>query len=230
MDRQRACVALLDGKYKTEREPITITEPSQGKWKDGFVSYKLTNNTGDIPGEKLEARSLNLAFLEWARYIQKIKFKRVYGSSPADIVVKFDSTDPYFAGSDGILAYTWYPNVSSNLAGDMVVNDSPTLRWSLTGAPIKAHDADPEHYPDPNDTRTFKTVSIRQVFTHELGHALGLPHNTACLDCIMYPYYHRAVYLASNDIERAQAIYGKRAINASILESLRKIIGRPLVE
>lgn len=228
MTKQRACTVFAEGQYTEERVPITITDPTQGRWKSGIVTYKLINDTGDIEGTKLESRSVNLAFLEWGRYIKDIRFKRLVGNVTADIVIKFDGKDPYF-GSDNILAYAWYPNVSDNRAGDIVFNDSPTLRWSLTGKPIPAHIADPIHYPDPNDPTMFKTTNQRQVMTHELGHALGFTHNTACKECMMYPYYHNDIFLAENDIERAQYVYGKRLLNASYLESLRTIIGRPIV-
>ncbi len=234
MTRQRACVAFLDKEYAVEREAVTITQPSQGRWKNGIVTYKLINDTGDIEGNKLESKAVNLSLLEWGRFIKDIRFKRVYGNDPADMVAQFNGKDPYFNSSDGILAYTWYPSLNNNLAGDMVINDTKTLRWSLDGKSKSAFEAYQLGWIDyvtyqkfPNNT--YKTINLRQVLTHEFGHALGLAHNTACKQCMMYPYYHNDIFLAENDIDRIQEVYHKRTINSSYLESLRRIIGKPIV-
>ena len=51
------------------------------------------------------------------------------------------------------------------------------------------------------------------VATHELGHILGLEHDTQNKDAVMYPYYRpynpNGMKLHENDIKRIQAQYGK---------------------
>ena len=47
--------------------------------------------------------------------------------------------------------------------------------------------------------------------THELGHILGLEHDTRNRDAVMYPYYRAYtpnMKLHSNDIARIQRLYG----------------------
>lgn len=62
---------------------------------------------------------------------------------------------------------------------------------------------------DGAPTYTAYDVTLEQVVLHEIGHAIGLAHDTADADAIMYPYAsteNRA--LAAPDIAGAQAIYG----------------------
>ena len=49
------------------------------------------------------------------------------------------------------------------------------------------------------------------VATHELGHILGLEHDTGNRDAVMYPYYRAYtpnMRLHSNDIARLRRLYG----------------------
>jgi len=228
MHSQLACLAHLEKEYESMAKVPALSIDTVGRWTKNPVTYMLTNDTGDIPGNHMEAVALNQAFLDWGIRIP-LRFKRVYGSVTADISAHFAGlgTDNYFT-SESILAYAWYPNLNSLLAGDIVINDMPKINWSLDGLPGSAWKYDPVHYTK-DDPTMFKTINLRQIFKHELGHALGLTHEINNPAAMMYPYYHNDVMLGPSDISRIQNIYGKRLIQSTYINSILKLIGKPIV-
>jgi len=54
-------------------------------------------------------------------------------------------------------------------------------------------------------------INFLWVSTHEMGHILGLEHDTVNEDAVMYPYYRQytpGFHLHRNDIARIQRLYG----------------------
>ena len=65
-----------------------------------------------------------------------------------------------------------------------------------------------------NSLICFIGINYLWVATHELGHILGLEHDTTTRTAVMYPYYraydpNANMKLHSNDIRRIRALYGK---------------------
>ena len=57
----------------------------------------------------------------------------------------------------------------------------------------------------------FLGINLLWVATHELGHVLGLEHDTTHRDAVMYPYYRHYTpnfNLHANDVRRIRALYG----------------------
>ena len=97
-----------------------------------------------------------------------------------------------FDGVGGVLAHAFYPPPNAGaFSGDIHFDDDET--WTILSQ---------ASYGQPIDLET--------VAAHEIGHALGLNHsNVAC--ALMNPFYtgsHR--YLAQDDIDAIQSIYGIR--------------------
>jgi hypothetical protein len=96
---------------------------------------------------------------------------------------------------DSELAHAYLPVLtdSSGLAGDIHFNEDPAILWSL-GAGVPS-------------------IDFLEVMTHEIGHALGLPHADSP-DAIMYPFHEYRFhglgtgYLLPEDIRAIQSLYG----------------------
>lgn len=193
------------------------------KWKTDTIYYHFESDCSDILGFDNELKAFRLAALAWTLATNlKIRQKR-RNTADAEIQVRWSDSehDDLFKARPNVLAYAYYPAISREIAGDITFNDSHL--WSLDGANVPAHFADPEHYPVESPVM-MKTFDIQHTTTHELGHALGLKHSSnSCRDCVMYPMYNGQRNLRPNDTERIQKFYEK----ASTSERIRKmLIGR----
>lgn len=199
---------------------FSITDDIQipNKWRKSIITYALVRGTQDILDQSLERKIINLAILRWSEEIPLI-IRPVKLKDNPDIKIIFlsSSEDSYFAGDGSILAWSGYPETS--LQGQMHFNDD--YRWSKDGSPIKAHLADPTHYPDPFDPTTFKTYNLNQTFFHEFGHILGEVHIQTCPACIMYPYYNDTLELQPIEITRIQDKYGLSKYSASLYKRIK---------
>lgn len=215
-----------------EQHGITTTgDPNEPfKWVKGIVTYKLTNETGDIPNGHIQHSALNLAFTNWhlAGDIADIKFERVYGTTPADITVSFSKTDPFFT-DPGILAYTYFPNPSlPNHQVISVFNDDPRIIWSLTGNPVRCGDLLAKGMVKgcDNPDNLIQTINLTETMTHEMGHGLGLQHINTDFKNVMYFTYHPDDTLQPEDISAIQKLYGVSNIPQHIRDSINYILLR----
>lgn len=194
------------------------------KWETDTIYYHFESDSSDILGFDNELKAFRLAALAWTLETNlKIRQKR-RNTADAEIQVRWSDKehDELFKKRPNVLAYAYYPSPGREIAGDITFNDSHL--WSLDGANVPAHYADPENYPDPNTPVMMRTYDVQHTTTHELGHALGLKHsNNACRDCVMYPMYNGNRNLRQNDKDRIQKFYEK----ASTSEKIKKmLIGR----
>lgn len=224
MKKALSCIAYQSKEFKSDQPSKLTASAIHSKWPDGIVTYKLTNESGDIPDKSWQHRIISQALTTWGLRITKIKFKRIRGAGTADISIKFTHSDPYFK-SPSTLAYGYYPNPKTPLGGDIVFNDN--VLWSSDGLPVDA-----ETYtkitgkPVANPKNKFKTMNLLHVAIHEVGHALGLKHSEGCPDCIMHPFYHNDITLAEGDIESIQAAYGARKVSEKIIDGFHAILKR----
>jgi hypothetical protein len=105
--------------------------------------------------------------------------------------VIFDANDCGRGFGANTLAVTWtWRNGTETLDTDMVYNTK--WIWGIHNSPA-------------NSTAT---VDFRRILVHELGHALGLGHETGN-PAIMQPIYGDVLGPLTDDINGAIAIYGK---------------------
>uniref|UniRef100_A0A915L391 Peptidase metallopeptidase domain-containing protein n=1 Tax=Romanomermis culicivorax TaxID=13658 RepID=A0A915L391_ROMCU len=98
----------------------------------------------------------------------------------------------------GTIAHAFYPR-----SGQIHFDDDEW--WT---APIKFLNKEERHYHDPRWNSD--STNLLAVAVHEIGHALGLPHNNADRNSIMFPYYnpeHEEPKLAETDIRLMRYLY-----------------------
>jgi hypothetical protein len=184
--------------YRPESQSIEFIESMQeewnGKWNKNILTYCVIRGTDDIPGDKQESLAMALALRTFAVEIP-IKFHKVSVNENPDLRVEFKSPqeEHRFQDSPTVLAFAFFP-AQGSVSGSVVFNDA--YEWSLNGKRV-------------NGERTWNLI---QVLIHELGHSLGLRHdsNNSTTD-VMDPFYNGQILdLSPNDIKRIQQKYGKR--------------------
>ena len=65
------------------------------------------------------------------------------------------------------------------------------------------------------------TPPLVPILIHEIGHGLGLRHDTSSMESIMYPSFNigkKKNTLNNNDIKRIQSRYGKRNLSQRLID------------
>ncbi|XP_033644238.1 matrix metalloproteinase-19-like [Asterias rubens] len=155
------------------------------RWPTTDLTFRIDNRTPDIPNPDDVDDTLIAALQVWAD-VTPLTFTRVFGDTPADIIITFDQTDHRdgnpFDGPRGVLAHAFFPQ-SGNAHFD------EAERWTI----------------NTNDG-----INLFQVAAHEFGHSLGLGHSDI-EEALMAPFYRGYVpdfELHSDDIAGIQAHYG----------------------
>ena len=181
-------------------------EPVKENGKEyGYVTYKVINESQHFPNSKFEDKALTIALRQWGLRTKEIRFKRIYDDKKADIEMRFvrKEDDKMFRDRPTTLAYAYFPT-KNIIGGDITFNDS--VVWSIDGNPKNAHEVDPVNYPADTKTK-IRTYNIIHTLLHECGHAIGLKHQAACNECIMFPYYNGKVNLHDKG-ERKYDVHG----------------------
>ena len=138
---------------------------------------------------------VGLALSTWAAEIP-IKFWHVKKGETPDIKITFQNdpnVDEFLKEKPTVLAYAYYPKTESQ--GVVVFNDY-AYEWGV----------------EASNHGQIKVYNAIQVLTHELGHTLGLSHDTSHTGRdMMDPYYDGTLdNLSPNDIIRIRKKYGIR--------------------
>jgi len=157
-------------------------------WRKKALTYYFHNYTPDLSQSAI--RSLTVRALKYWSDVTPLQFSERQGG---DIVIAFGGRShrdnrrtcrSNFDGKSGVLAHAFFP---------------PDGRL---------HFDEDEHYTQGTSSGT----NYLWVATHELGHILGLEHDTRTKDAVMYPYYRGykqdGVKLHYSDRSRIQRLYG----------------------
>ena len=205
-----SCVALaLDSGVEFEADE---QKEWQDKWHSKTIYYAINyNNECKLIPRKLMKRAVNLAMTTWNLEIP-IKIKSLYrNKSKADIVISFSKAedDQYFNERPGVLAYAYFPGTSK--AGEIVFNTD--YIWATHSNGILGSEAVRLGLIDQAvPTNKLVTWNILQTLIHEIGHSLGLRHDSDNNSRdVMDPYYDGKVLdLSDRDLLRIRLKYGVR--------------------
>ena len=204
---------------------LAFTEETQTHWKHKWskpvVTYQLQKDSEDIQGSAVEKRAVNLAFLTWGLEIP-LKLRSVRGKQKPDIYINFvhSKDDEYLKGKKGVLAYAYYPKTSH--AGKIVFNED--YLWSLNGKPVLAWKVDKRY--DKSSKTKLRSFSIVHVMIHELGHSLGLTHDSMDKNSVMWFQYNGQMHLSKYDINRITEKYGTRKWRGKMYDRVKNWLKR----
>ncbi|XHR84565.1 MAG: matrixin family metalloprotease [Gloeotrichia echinulata GP01] len=197
------------GATMTEPEPFVTTgykwsQPG-GKNTPVTITYSYTNLlNGNLPGGLTNSQITGIiteAVGLWSRYAP-LNFVEVPDSGPAPSDSSYSAGSypqirfgvHYIDGTDSVLAHGYYPySTTDGLAGDIHFDSGETWKASPSAGGF----------------------DLLEVAVHELGHALGLNHEST-QTAIMNPYYGSrysglgSAFLFQDDINGIQDIYGTR--------------------
>jgi hypothetical protein len=182
--------------------------PINGK----YFTYRI-ENTRDI---EITGKRLQKAYQKgWRRWTKRINFviKKAKQGDPADFRVLFRTpeTDERGELDQNTIMYHYFPinNISSPFRGLCVVNS--LFLYTVDGKGISMHEIDPDHYPMDTTARG-RTIDIDQVFGHEDGHGIGLPHDPQMGNTMSGNYSFMAEFLSERDVFRGIKKYGMAKI------------------
>ena len=197
-------------------EFIEQQEEWSHKWTKGIMWYDVIHHESlKLISQSQLRRAVNLAMTTWDIEIP-IKYKPVWmrykhqEDIEPDITIEFKnrSEDVYLKERPSVLAYAYLPG-QGDYSGRIVF--CADYIWDLKGEGIKGSDAIKKGIVEnAHPDNTLKTYNLYHVLIHELGHSLGLKHDTDrnSID-VMDPYYKGTnLDLSERDIYRIRLKYG----------------------
>jgi hypothetical protein len=161
-------------------------------WNKDTLTYAFDAGTGDVSGDD-ERQAVRRAFATWSAAVQ-IAFREVGTGDNPDILISWTQAncgDTDMTG--GVLAHADYP---------------PGCGFYGNAIPR------PIHFDDQEHTWCIGAVSgqydIETVALHEIGHILGLAHETGIQSAVMFPTVSDNTtkrVLAADDIEGIRRLY-----------------------
>jgi len=195
----------------SEENRIEFTENIEGidewphSWPDGEISYRLNNSTNDIEKESHQKRAVTVSLRTWQLRINKLKFRRERNpNATVDFEVSFEPLS-HFDNQKGVLAHAYFPG-QGKVSGDCHINDE----WDWVPA---------------TKYQTISKPPLVPILIHEFGHSLGLRHDTAEVQSIMYPSFslgQKKNKLGPRDIQRIQERYGARTLPQRIIDYFQR--------
>ena len=167
-----------------------------------FAAATLPQDSADTPFSNAITQQdaqavISTAFEAWSRAAGLRFVYAPQDNAAVDIRIGWGTLTPPTATGREIGETSYYYNsVTNDILPDVLVRLLDPDQLALTGT------SGTLAYGDGSST-------LYQVALHELGHAIGLEHDTANPDAVMYPYLGPGNRLLSaDDIAGAQAIYG----------------------
>jgi len=196
--------AFVDNQIEQDKKYGTF-EPRNGK----YFTFRVYGEESEISNRRI-IRAVHWGFRRWS-IIHKIDVRRARGNDIPDFKIIFRTvdTDEREVMLPSTIMYHYYPiaDLKSPRRGLCVVNSK--FFYTAHGRPLPMYEIDPKHYTRTSKT-TGMTVDIDQVFAHEFGHGLGLPHSANRGNLMSASYGTMVEYASAEDNRRMGAKYPVR--------------------
>ena len=188
-------------------------EPSNGK----YFTYRVID--GDVEFSPKQAkRAMQFGMRRWRLYPNLPPFRPAKQGQAADFTLEFQTvqSDPRENLTENTIMYHFYPikNLQSQNRGVCVVNKK--FYYTEDGNPILGSEMIGKEVQFPDGT--YRTMDFDQVYAHEIGHGLGLPHDTEYGQVMSSNYKWMAEYPQMRDQARMMAKYGPRIMPGWLLK------------
>jgi len=193
-----------------------IMKPANGK----YFTYAVLNEDVEFTQKESE-KSVAFGQRRWRIYAELPKFKRVqkYFQGIIDFRIEFRSveSDPDKQLKENTIMYHYYPisDVTHPLRGLCVVNKSfffTSHGEEVAGTEFIKHGI-PVQFPDGK----YRTFDFDKIYAHELGHGLGLPHDSEPNNMMSFREDLMTEYPSVRDQSRIISKYGARNFSSRIL-------------
>lgn len=174
--------------------------PMSKNWPDGELSYRLSNFSEDL-SQKWQQRAIIVALRMWRWRIKKIWFRRERNPDVStDLDFSFKDL-AHFENKKGTFAHAFFPGQGA-ASGICHFNEF----WDWVAA---------------SKWQTLMHAPLVPIGGHEIGHMLGLRHDTSSQVELMYPSFNlgrRKWKLGPNTVSRIQDRYDPRTISQRIID------------
>lgn len=188
-------------------------KPANGK----YYTFAILNE--DVEFTQKQARqAVQFGQKKWRIYANTPKFKHVSKDFQGviDFRIEFRTveSDPDKQLNEGTIMYHYYPisKVDHPLRGLCVVNKK--FFFTSHGNPVKGTEYEKFGMRVQFPNKDYESLDFDQVYAHELGHGLGLPHDTEFGQLMSYRYDLMSEYAQMRDQSRMIVKYGARLMSA----------------
>lgn len=182
-----------------------------------YFTYRISNVHDDEITDKKLQKAYTMGWRRWTKRIDfVIKLAKATEDPDFRVIFRTPETDERGVMDANTIMYHYFPinNVSNPLRGLCVVNSN--FYYTVDGKMVSMYQIDPEHY-DEDTTAHGTTIDIDQVFGHEDGHGIGLPHDSMMGQVMSPSYSFMAEFLTERDVFRGVKKYGNAKIPISHL-------------
>lgn len=190
--------------------------PANGK----YFTYTVLNEDDEFTQKEAE-NAYRYAKQRWKIYAKLPRFRRVDKNFKGiiDFRVEFRTvdTDPDKQLKNNTIMYHYYPiqKLDHPLRGLCVVNKA--FFFTSHGNGVYGSEFIKHGIPVQFPSRKYKTLDFDKVLAHELGHGLGLPHDSEPENMMAFREDLMTEYPSMRDQSRIKAKYGHRRMSSWIL-------------
>lgn len=185
--------------------------PVNGK----YFTFRVLNEDQEFT-KKEAKRAMRYAQKRWSIYANLPKFKLAKLNEIADFTLKFETveSDPDQRLNENTVMYNYYPisDVTSKFRGLCVVNKK--FFYTTHGNSVKGTFLQSKGFQVQFPNGDYGTLDFDQIYGHELGHALGLPHDPEEGNLMSFRVDIMAEFCTIRDQLRIIAKYGKSKLSA----------------